>query len=437
MSSFYRCIGNFVQLNNLSRQYLVVPFLYYLLPLVSADINGFLSQQDDSPDSRTVVSLGILGAVCIIGIFILWAIIRKRLAAIDKNRIPDVNDPDIARVEASLLESLDEAARQNYERARMYQDAFPPDSIPTDITLSQFLSIQEKGVSAWEFEPDLQHTNCFVECRTEIAFYDGECSVQTNLPLPKQQEIYYWEAKMYEKLPTTTVAVGLATKPYPLFRLPGWNHQSVSYFSDNGFKYYNSPFNGKSYGPQFQQGDVIGVGYRPRTGTVFFTRNGKKLDDAFTGMKRNLFPTIGANGPCSVHVNFGQIGFVFIEANVKKWGLAPTMGTLAPPPAYGSERGSILLESSSRGRPSEDIHRLQYSHVNNNIMNGAPPEAALDISLADITVSPPSYSSVDRYYERRHSFMSENSETYLLSGEQSDSRRTSFESSSRDQQRNG
>ena len=26
---------------------------------------------------------------------------------------------------------------------------------------------------------------------------------------------------MYDKPPTTTVAVGLATKPYPLFRLPG------------------------------------------------------------------------------------------------------------------------------------------------------------------------------------------------------------------------
>jgi len=30
---------------------------------------------------------------------------------------------------------------------------------------------------------------------------------------------------------------------------------------------------------------------------------------------------------------------------VKKWGLAPSVGTLAPPPAYGSERGSILLEA--------------------------------------------------------------------------------------------
>ncbi|CAG8658243.1 4687_t:CDS:2, partial [Acaulospora colombiana] len=387
---------------------------------------------ENETEYRSFIPFTILGSVCIICVLILWIFIRRRLAAINKNRIPDVNDPEIARAEASLVETLDEFARQNYERARIFQDDYPPDSIPTDITLSQFLSIQEKGVSAWEFEPDLHHTNCFVECRTEISFYDGECCVQTNLPLPKQQEIYYWEVKMFDKPASTVVAVGLATKPYPLFRLPGWNRQSVSYFSDNGFKYYNSPFNGKSYGPQYQQGDVVGIGYRPRTGTVFFTRNGKKLDDAFTGMKMNLFPTVGANGPCCIHVNFGQIGFVFVEANVKKWGLAPIMGTLAPPPAYGSEGGSILIQSSSRGHTSGDINHIQYSHAS----NGVPPEAALDISLTDITVSPPSYSSVDRYCER-HSFMSDSSETYLLADEQGNSRRTSYENSSRDQQRNG
>ena len=38
-----------------------------------------------------------------------------------------------------------------------------------------------------------------------------------------------------------------------------------------------------------------------------------------------------------MHVNLVQAGFVFIKANVKKWGLAPSVGTLAPPPAYGSE----------------------------------------------------------------------------------------------------
>ena len=91
----------------------------------------------------------------------------------------------------------------------------------TDISLSQFLAIQEKGVSAWEFEPELEIANCFVEARTEIEFFDSECSVQSNLPIPKQNEVYYWEAKIYDKPDSSLISIGVTTKPYPLFRLPG------------------------------------------------------------------------------------------------------------------------------------------------------------------------------------------------------------------------
>lgn len=154
-------------------------------------------------------------------------------------------------------------------------------------------------------------------------------------------------------LPTTThVSVGLATKPYPAFRLPGHNRYSVAYHS-TGDKSHNYPFTQSTFGPTLKEGDVLGVGYRPRSGTVFFTRNGRRLEDAYVGLtKWNLFPTVGADGPCSVHVNLGQSGFVFIEANVKKWGLAPSIGTLAPPPAYGAERGSILLEAGGGRIPA-------------------------------------------------------------------------------------
>ena len=96
----------------------------------------------------------------------------------------------------------------------------PPNSVPTDISLSQYLSIQEKGVSAWEFEASYDH-QLFVHDRTELSFFDRVASVQTNLPLPKQQEVYYWEVKMFEKSPNTTIAVGVSTKPYPTTRLPG------------------------------------------------------------------------------------------------------------------------------------------------------------------------------------------------------------------------
>lgn len=50
----------------------------------------------------------------------------------------------------------------------------------------------------------------------------------TNLPVPKQNEVYYWEAKVYEKPEATLVAIGMATKPYPLFRLPGMRFEPVS-----------------------------------------------------------------------------------------------------------------------------------------------------------------------------------------------------------------
>jgi hypothetical protein len=230
-----------------------------------------------------------------------------------------------------------------------FVQANPPESLQTDISLSQFLAIQEKGVSAWEFEPELEIANCFVEARTEIEFFDSECSVQSNLPIPKQNEVYYWEAKLYDKPESTLLSIGLTTKPYPLFRLPGFHKYSIAYTS-TGQRRYNQPFNGTNYAPPFVQGDVVGVGYRPRTGTVFFTRNGKRLEDVAHGLKsQNFFPTVGANGPANVHINFGQMGFVFIEANVKKWGLAPQTGSLAPPPPYGSEQGSILLEGGREG----------------------------------------------------------------------------------------
>jgi len=198
---------------------------------------------------------------------------------------------------------------------------------------------------------------------------------------------------MFDLPENTNVAVGLATKPYPHFRLPGHCRYSVAYQS-NGDKTYNYPFTATPLAPSLKEGDVVGVGYRPRSGTVFFTRNGRKLEDAFVGFNSyNLFPTIGADGPCSLHVNLGQGGFVFIEANVKKWGLAPSVGTLAPPPAYGSERGSILLEAgvgvsppsveSSHSVSSRRLHRtrrpravLAAPAASSPLRTGPPPPSS-------------------------------------------------------------
>ena len=170
----------------------------------------------------------------------------------------------------------------------------------------------------------------------------------------------------------------------------GFHKTSVAYQS-TGHRRFNQPFTPTAYGPQFVQGDVVGVGYRPRTGAIFFTRNGKKLDEIAHNLKsQNFFPTVGANGPCTVHVNFGQSGFVFIEANVKKWGLAPMTGSLAPPPPYGSEQGSILLESGREGGhmhlASPDIHgrRSGLGRLGFPAGNPGPLRSPTDISLAQL-----------------------------------------------------
>lgn len=227
-----------------------------------------------------------------------------------------------------------------------------------------------------------------------MEFFDSECSVQTNLPIPKQNEVYYWEAKIYDKPEASLVSIGVTTKPYPLFRLPGLHKTSIAYNS-TGQRRFNQPFSATNYAPSFVQGDVVGVGYRPRTGTVFFTRNGKKLEDVAHGLKsQNFFPTLGANGPCQISVNFGQMGFVFIEANVKKWGLAPMTGSLAPPPPYGSEAGSILLECgregvreglgyiSGHGRTNSNHLRLQGRPAR----SPGPERSPTDISLAQLNL---------------------------------------------------
>lgn len=195
-------------------------------------------------------------------------------------------------------------------------------------------------------------------------------------------------------LPTTTnVAVGLTTKPYPSFRLPGLCRYSVGYHS-NGDKSHNWPFTAVSCGSALKEGDVLGVGYRPRTGSVFFTKNGRKMEDAYIGLNNyNLFPTIGADGPCSVHVNFGQSGFVFIEANVKKWGLAPSSGTLAPPPPYGSERGSILLAAGGEitpitvGSPAGASTRSRRSHRSRRAARTGHPSSA-PLASSPLAASP-------------------------------------------------
>lgn len=90
------------------------------------------------------------------------------------------------------------------------------------------------------------------------------------------------------------------------------------------------------------------------------------------------------------------MGFVFIEGNVKKWGLAPMTGSLAPPPPYGSEQGSILLESGreSAAQISQRVYQnANYAASGSSVRippapSPGPSRSPTDISLAQLTHIP-------------------------------------------------
>ncbi|QLQ78014.1 hypothetical protein HG537_0A02610 [Torulaspora globosa] len=295
--------------------------------------------------------------------------------------------------------------------------------------------INEEGAYAWEFQPDsnLPNDTVIVENKTEVTFlnYNYEASVMTNLPIPRINRVYYCEFKIFELRSNTsaissgshhleddeTISFGLSTCPYPYFRLPGKHHHSIAYDS-NGSRRFNDSFTLdpalRTLFPRLEKGDVVGIGYRSNSGTVFFTRNGKKLKEDSVGGHikgwkfKYIYPIIGANVPCKIHVNFGTYGFVYIEANVKKWGYAKTNGMKLPPPSYEEYGQDTLLESGCE----EDLtDNESTSSVNGDILDSQgellPPPPGFEystspidstnateeaINLNSLPAEPPSYS---------------------------------------------
>lgn len=128
---------------------------------------------------------------------------------------------------------------------------------------------------------------------------------------------HYFEITVKGASPDVVMAIGLSSRPYPIFRMPGWNKFSVGYHSDDGHKFCDDATGGQDFGPSWTVGDTVGCGYSPDTGHVFFTKNGTMIAYAFTGLVRHhYFASVGTDGPAMIHVNFGKSPFLF---HVENW----------------------------------------------------------------------------------------------------------------------
>lgn len=328
------------------------------------------NQNMEEPDSSFILFLTICVSFFMLTIMLLLvALIQRCCCSIGSEIDDEYDDSNLLDDEVTEAENDTDALRtlspddqEIYFQAKEYVklNGFARMNLST----WQLDMIKEKGVNAWCFTNamDNQHS-ITVENKTEITFNNRniQMSIQSNLPIPTTKDVHYIEFKIYD-IPqqfreSTLISLGLCTFPYPSFVLPGRYLHSISYDS-NGDRRHNSPFpledlkSGHDIFPHLQEGDVVGLGIKKYSRTIFFTRNGKKLSESKIGghvklpKSVQLFPTIGSINPCRIDVNFGQMGFVFIEANVKKWGLAPLRGNELPPPLYTKFNQDVLLDCS-------------------------------------------------------------------------------------------
>lgn len=128
-------------------------------------------------------------------------------------------------------------------------------------------------------------------------------------------------------LQAPSLALGFAALPYPAFRMPGWHRGSLAVHGDDGHRYVNDRWGGRSFTSPFVRGERYGVGMtftavnaagagglRIET-DVFFTRQGREAGrwdlHEETDAQQDL-PVVGLEGyhdlSCAIGT-YGAVGF--------------------------------------------------------------------------------------------------------------------------------
>ncbi|CAH1767755.1 1718_t:CDS:2 [Entrophospora sp. SA101] len=169
--------------------------------------------------------------------------------------------------------------------------------------------LKDTGINAWKFSDDnliraniITHLLSSDNQHQDLSLAPPPYELPSTSALGKPGKWFYYYEVTIRSNPNkkdTTIAI-------------------VGYHSNNGNKFHNESFAGREYGEKWgDEGDTIGCGYYPNTGYVFFTKNGKFQEIAFTGLFHIWFPTIGTDGECTMEINFGDNNgkeFVYQEA---------------------------------------------------------------------------------------------------------------------------
>jgi len=238
-----------------------------------------------------------------------------------------------------------EATADEYEAGEQFCKDYPLE--PPRLLDSRLIDkIRDKGSSVWQMlPPNSTRFRGLVTHTMEgtIIATGRDCKdscLLSNLPIvggyyrqTSQKGIYY-EITVKFMDSDATVALGSACRPYPMWRLPGWNRLSAGLHLDDMRKFFEDPNGGRDYTgadgylQNLQPGDTFGFGYEFTTGNIFFSRNGGRLPNAFIGVYLppgpdlpcyDVFAAVGVSGHTEVQVNFGQKLFMWKPANEDCW----------------------------------------------------------------------------------------------------------------------
>ncbi|KAF8625925.1 hypothetical protein AX17_006651 [Amanita inopinata Kibby_2008] len=271
---------------------------------------------------------------------------------------------------------FEDVSEIDYRAAEEFCHNYPPNA-PSLLSSTAIERINALGCNAWGMQcPDTQRFNGTITHTDSAKLINISNSNESPPPVsiriksePECREVcllsdlpilaglydirgkdgIYYEVKINNM--NGIIAVGTACKPYPGFRFPGWNRLSAGFHLDDFRKFFEDPCGGRDYAiplvEHINPGDTVGCGYEFRTGALFFTYNGVRLDNAFTGIYLprqgyDVYAAVGLRGECDLEVNFGGGRFRWREGNEWQWKVEGHVGQFTRglgqpddvPPAY-------------------------------------------------------------------------------------------------------
>ncbi|SAM03725.1 hypothetical protein [Absidia glauca] len=185
-------------------------------------------------------------------------------------------------------------------------------------THDELMTLDLRLPTAWNPSDKAKHITVDNQCLALKYAGPGKteahaASVRTNFPMRPQTGLFYYEVKILSKGDDGFIGIGFCTKDNDLERLPGWDVGSFGYHGDDGHGFAGSGV-GRSYGPSYTTGDIIGCGVNFAEASAFYTKNGTMVGTAFTSidLTKIYYPVVGLRTPGEhVIANFGDEDFVF------------------------------------------------------------------------------------------------------------------------------